>query len=238
MINENYFSEINTDKKAYFLGFFIADGCVSVNKKHRCYGRFGFDIKKEDGYLLEALSIELSSNLPYIRHYTKDGVNRQPQTCLRWSSSQMLEDILDYNLGPNKTYDDFKFPFEKIPEKYWGAFIRGYLDGDGSFEQNKGKFNPVITGSNKTWMLQVGDLIAEKTGLTYRFYEKQGKTCMWYQLGWSANRQNKPEKIQKLYNFLYDGAEIWMKRKREKIEAYLEYRANQVRVKGIWRCNA
>lgn len=87
-------------------------------------------------------------------------------------------------------------------------------------------------------MSQIGDLIAEKTGLTYKFYEKQGKTCMWYQLRWSANRQNKPEKIQKLYNFLYDGAEIWMTRKREKIEAYLEYRANQVRVKGIWRCNA
>lgn len=29
-----------------------------------------------------------------------------------------------------------------------------------------------------------------------------------------------------------------MTRKREKIEAYLEYRANQMRVKGIWKCNA
>ena len=29
-----------------------------------------------------------------------------------------------------------------------------------------------------------------------------------------------------------------MKRKHEKIESYLEYRANQIRVKGIWKCNA
>ena len=31
---------------------------------------------------------------------------------------------------------------------------------------------------------------------------------------------------------------IFMKRKHEKIESYLEYRANQIRVKGIWKCNA
>lgn len=62
----------------------------------------------------------------------------------------MLNDIKKYNLGPNKTYIDFKFPLDEIPKQYIGAFIRGYFDGDGSFEQNKGAFNPVIVGPNKT----------------------------------------------------------------------------------------
>jgi hypothetical protein len=163
---------------------------------------------------------------------------RKPQKFLRWTSRKMLESIKSYNLGPNKTHVDFNFPFEKIPEKYWGALIRGFIDGDGSFEQQNGAFNPVIVGPNKTWIKQVGDLISSKTELTYKIYERKGKTCNWYVLRWSANRINKTEKIQKLYNFLYEGAEIWMTRKRKKIEAYLEYRANQVRVKGIWRCNA
>ena len=230
MINENYFSEINSDKKAYFLGFFIADGW-------RCYGRFSFNIQENDGYLLDVLAEEINTK-SYTIVYKNGCINRKPQKRIRWTSKKMLEDIKSYNLGPNKTFIDFTFPFNKIPEQYWGAFIRGYIDGDGSFEQHKGIFNPVIVGPNKTWIIQVGNLINEITGLTYKIYEKQGKTCQWYTLRWSANNQNKPEKIQKLYNFLYNNAEIWMKRKREKIEAYLEYRANQIRVKGIWRCNA
>jgi len=238
MINNDYFSEINSDKQAYFLGFFIADGCVSVNKAQRCNGRFSFGIQQTDGYILEELAKELGDLKCSTIISNSSDVNRKPQVRLRWTSSKMLDDIKNYNLGPNKTSIDFKFPFDKIPEKYWGSLIRGYIDGDGSFEQHNGVFNPIIVGPNKTWIKQVGDLVAEKTGLIYKIYERKGKTCKWYSLRWSAEKNNKPEKIQKLYNFLYNGAEIWMTRKRKKIEAYLEYRANQVRVKGIWRCNA
>jgi len=233
MINENYFSEINSDKKAYFLGFFIADGCISVKDKNR----FSFGIQEEDGYLLDSLAEEVGAKT-FTVHCAYGCKNRKPQKRIRWTSKKMLDDIKSYNLGPNKTFTDFRFPFEKIPEKYLGAFIRGYIDGDGSFEQCNGVFNPVIVGPNKTWIYQVGDLINEKTGLTYKIYEKQGKTCKWYTLRWSANNKDKPQKVQRLYDFLYKDAEIWMTRKREKIEAYLEYRANQIRVKGIWRCNA
>ena len=238
MINENYFSDINSDLKAYFLGFFIADGSVSVNIKQRCYGRFSFLIQEQDGYLLEKLASELGDCKVFDRHNTNGAINRKPQKSLRWTSKKMLESLSEYNLGPNKTFVDFEFPFDKIPKQYWGALIRGFIDGDGCFEQNKGKFIPSIVGPNKTWIKQVGDLISSKTGLVYKIYENHGKTCDWYRLRWSANNINKPEKIQKLYSFLYDGANIWLTRKREKIEAYLEYRANQVRVKGIWQCNA
>ena len=89
----------------------------------------------------------------------------------------MLDALKQFNLGPRKGSLDFQFPFHKIPEKYLGALIRGFIDGDGSFEQHDGVFNPIIVGPNKTWIKQVGDLVAEKTGLTYKIYEKEGKTC-------------------------------------------------------------
>ena len=82
MINHDYFSEINSDKKAYFLGFFIADGCVSVNKAQRCNGRFSFGIQEEDGYLIEELGNEV--NAPVNRmHCTTGCINRKPQIRIR-----------------------------------------------------------------------------------------------------------------------------------------------------------
>ena len=34
--NENYFKTIDTEKKAYFLGFLMADGCVKTRKCQPC----------------------------------------------------------------------------------------------------------------------------------------------------------------------------------------------------------
>ena len=83
MIDEEYFSEINTDKKAYFLGFFIADGFVSIDLKQRCYGRFGIDIQEKDGYLLEELAKELLGVKIYRRDSKRGNINRKPQCFLR-----------------------------------------------------------------------------------------------------------------------------------------------------------
>lgn len=236
-VDGTYWNKIDSDSKAYLLGFFIADG--SVTDKERSHGRFSFSILEEDRYILEHFAKELHCSTNVVHLVYQNGVSlRQPQARLRWTSKQMLDDLKKFNLGPRKGNSDFKFPFEKIPKEYLGALIRGFIDGDGSFEQHNGVFNPIIVGPNKTWLEDVGKLVTKQTGLTYKMYEHKGKTCNYWSLRWKADSIDKPAKIKKLYNFLYDGAEIWMKRKRQKIEAYLEYRANQVRIKGIWRCNA
>ena len=88
-------------------------------------------------------------NVKYVDY--QNGVNyRRKQARLRWTSKQMLNDLNKFNLGPRKGNFDFNFPFDKIPEKYIGALIRGFIDGDGSFEQHDGTFNPIIVGPNKT----------------------------------------------------------------------------------------
>lgn len=82
-MNVNYFSEINSDKKAYFLGFFIADGCVTINKKQRCNGRFSFNIQEEDGYILEELAKELGDLKVSKYNYQNGYIKRKTQVRLR-----------------------------------------------------------------------------------------------------------------------------------------------------------
>ena len=96
----------------------------------------------------------------------------------------------------NKTQNiDFEFPLETIPKEYIGDFIRGFIDGDGSFESHEGTFTPSIVGTSKKWLCQIGDIVSAETELNYSITEIKGKTCNYYTLRWSANRVNKLEKI-------------------------------------------
>lgn len=55
-VNHNYFDNIDSAQKAYFLGFFISDGSVSGN-------RFSFNLSADDGNeLLPTLKKELHSD--------------------------------------------------------------------------------------------------------------------------------------------------------------------------------
>lgn len=236
-VDHEYFDTIDTSSKAYFLGFFIADGCVSGDKRNegkRCNARFSFNLQEEDGYILEQLKDEIKASTPVSYHVTKSvSVNRKPQYRLRWTSVHMQDSLRElYGLTERKTdLVDYEFPLEKIPEEFLGSFILGFIDGDGSFEQHDRVFTPSIVGPNKKWIIQVGDIVNKYTGLTYTIYEREGKTCTYYTLRWSANNVYKFEKVQKLYYFLYKNASNFLTRKRDKIEAYLKYRANQLGVK-------
>ena len=201
------------------------------NKKYLPY------LDNEDRYLLEILKEELHCTNPIVISNCQLGANhRKPQARFRWTSVPMKTTLEQkYNVHINKTLDiEFKFPFNSIPNKFIGAFIRGFIDGDGSFESHDYVFNPSIVGTSKTFIQQVGDIVCKETGLIYKLYEKQGKTCNYYTLRWSANNSNKFDKIQKLYNLLYKDATICLKRKKDKIIAYLEYRANQLGIKANW----
>lgn len=234
-VNHTYLDTIDSDKKAYFLGFLIADGTLeSPHKRH--YGRICFNIQQDDLYILEEFKKELNSTNTISIKYNNRGVQcRKPQASFRFTSKPIYDILINkYKILPTKTFNfNFKFPFETISEEYWGAFIRGFIDGDGSFEQHKGTFNPTIIGTSKEWLLQIGEIIKNKTDLDNKLYEIQGKTCKYYTMRFIANNCNKYEKIQKLNNFLYNNAEIYLKRKKDKIDAYLEYRAKQISKKDL-----
>lgn len=236
-LNENilydeYFDSIDSDEKAYFLGFLIADGTISAKK--RSNGRIGILINEEDSYILEKLKLEIKSkNKIYIRTNTKGAINRKPQALFRWTSRHMSETLINkYGITPNKTQNtSFELNFNLIPEEFWGGLIRGFIDGDGSFESHEFVFNPSIVGTSLSWLKQIGDIVNNKTGLVYKTYKHLGKTCIYYTLRWSAERIDKFNKINKLYDFLYKGSIVFLKRKKAKVESYLEYRANQINQK-------
>lgn len=240
-VDSTFFDVINTEEKAYLLGFFIADGCINTSTD-RSKGRFAINQSIDDLEIVEAFKkcLNVPSDIQYINSQT--GVkNRKVQCRLRWTSTHMEETLTTkYHITPKKTQDSlFYFPIADVPENLQGHFVRGFIDGDGYMGDNgkEGNFSISIVGTSVSFLETIGDLISKATGMTYSIYSTRGKTCEYHSLRWSCEHVDKLNKIKKLQNYLYNNATIFLRRKKEKIDHYIEYRANYL-CNSKQQCNA
>jgi hypothetical protein len=107
---------------AYCIGFIAADGHVWKNRPYITIG-----LKSSDIEILEFIRDCISPDTQ-IRS-SGDKV----QICIK--SKQLHKRLINYNINNNKTFG-FKIDYN-IPNKYFGDFIRGYFDGDGSIHKDK-----------------------------------------------------------------------------------------------------
>lgn len=116
--NENYFEKIDTEQKAYFLGFLFADGNVHKNQ-------LSLEIHVKDRELLEIFKQEL--NLDSKISYRKRTNTEVCRICI--TSKKICNDLEQYGIIPNKTYLTKHLPI--VPKQFLPHFLRGLLDGDG-----------------------------------------------------------------------------------------------------------
>ena len=229
-LDHTFFDNIDTSEKAYLLGFFIADGCINTDTE-RTKGRFSINQSEDDKEIVQAFKkyLNVPSDIQIVN--SKSGSeNRKTQHRLRWTSPYMRDVLRNtYNITSNKTLDiDFQFPIGLIPENLQGHFVRGFIDGDGYMGDNgqEGNFSISIVGTSVKFVTLIGDLVSKATGMSYSISTTQGKTCAYYSLRWSCDHVDKLEKITKLRIYLYNNASIYLTRKKDKIDHYIEYRAN------------
>jgi DNA-binding transcriptional regulator WhiA len=131
-VNDSFFENIDSEEKAYWLGFFYADGYVS-DKKGENYIELGLSSSDKNHILLFANCIE--SNYPIKnrnsspKYLKKDG-QKCESTHLKIYNSKLVNDLIKLGCMNKKswkiTYPNF------IKSEMERHFIRGYFDGDGS----------------------------------------------------------------------------------------------------------
>ncbi|NJO59681.1 MAG: hypothetical protein HC836_15660 [Richelia sp. RM2_1_2] len=121
-LKENYFGKIDTEAKAYILGFLFADGYV--NEK---YGQISVTLHEKDCELLNYMVREMYETDRPLKHYK--GYLR-----LVVCSNKMVSDLIKLGCTQRKTFT-LKFP--QIEEEFISHFMRGYFDGDGSITVGK-----------------------------------------------------------------------------------------------------
>lgn len=126
-VDHNYFSNIDSMEKAYYLGFFAADG--TVNKKNNS---LKISLSYVDFDHLEKIRVALGIESTVKHYITNNGFDIAE---LRWSSRKMKDDLKYYSIIPNKTY--IGITLKNVPKQYRLAYFLGYYDGDGSFSNGK-----------------------------------------------------------------------------------------------------
>ena len=118
--NHSYFHDIDSEDKAYWLGFLTADGCITTGN------RVTLNLAKQDCEHLYKFKKALAA--------TQMVSVNQHSCSLVICSPQMASDLAIHGIVPNKTFSTRAaiVPFELV-RHYW----RGVFDGDGFIAKSK-----------------------------------------------------------------------------------------------------
>lgn len=223
--NEHYFDVIDTNNKAYILGFLYADGYNGVDRNI-----VSINLQERDKELLDKIKIELDSNnqLTYLdySHYN-DGVNMnaQNQYKLTLHSAILCKALNDLGCTQRKSLT-LQFPCNLRKDLY-SHFIRGYFDGDGCigrYKRNDGKgynyeFQLMSTCDFLSFVQKciIQDVGVQGGGIHSTSSYDNGIT--------KSLRICGKQQVKKVMDWLYNDAEIYLEREYNR---YIEYFYNDV----------
>ena len=209
--NEDYFETIDTEDKAYFLGFIVADGCISDKTNTIKI------IQKETDILYE-----------FKRYINSDGIvftsKNRDISSFGISSAKTKNDLEKLGIHSNKTMV-VKYPI--IPDDLQNHFMRGVFDGDGCItlrtdkrdNQQRGQVN-ICSGSH--------DFIKEYYDKLVLFANLSGKNKIrcpkgtYHVVDWGGLSD-----VDNIYNYLYKDSNIYLKRKKETFDKVISITRNK-----------
>ena len=134
--NEDYFTDIDNQDKAYWLGFIFADGYILSKRKHS-NRKLGVSLSEKDICHLEKFKECIEGNMPIPVYNVVSGYNLDSKYCrILLTSKKTADDLISHGVLEHKT-NIITFP--SLREDLKRHFIRGYFDGDGSVWKQKGK---------------------------------------------------------------------------------------------------
>lgn len=211
--NEHYFDIIDTEEKAYWLGFMYADGFIQNKRKYGNY-KVGLSLTESDREHLEKLKNCLESNVEIKTYIPKTKYNSKPYCKLLVTSNILAEGLIKHGCVTNKT-ELLTFP-DWLNEDLKIHFIRGYIDGDGSvcywYGNNDNKFYCGIRLVGTKEMIEgIQNFLGTHLKTAPRWKDRDVNNT---QLNIGGNKQ-----VLRLLDLLYGNANIYLDRKYEK---YLE----------------
>lgn len=209
----NYFDVIDTEDKAYFLGFIYADGYITRNN-------LGLAIQESDIEILEKLRICMNSDIP-IHHYENSGygdkyTNHCKYCRLIVTSDHMVDSLIKDGVVRNKT--TILKPPTCVPNHLLRHFIRGYTDGDGTINRSSNMCRIGWTGT-KDFLGWIGEHLKSKGIIDYYGFSKQvhSDKVVSVRFGGSV----KPLSV--MY-YLYENSNYYLSRKYNRYKEYMKWK--------------
>jgi hypothetical protein len=209
MLNQYYWSDLDSLIKCYYIGFLIGDGCVYNNK-------LSIGLSAKDIDWLQTFKNETTCTAN-IRLYSNNGYDC---VSLEQSSRQWCDDLYTYNVIPRKSCI-VELPMDEVNTlEEISALILGIFDSDGTIglyprKNSIGKFHYQFSiAGSKALCLQIREQLTNNLDIfNGTLYNKKNNL---YQISWAGKQD-----IIKICEFLYQNTElsdIWLKRKYNKFK--------------------
>jgi transposase-like protein len=206
--DEDFFELVDSEQKAYWLGFIAADGCI--HEKNRAVV---ITLSQCDKAHLEMFAQHIQATCPI--HNIKNA-KRNAYSSLALYSPKTISDLAKCEIHPRKSFT--AKTWQGAPElmrHYW----RGCFDGDGGLcLTGRGKWRASFCGSEE----MVKDFAAFASNVT----DSQAKPlCIKYKGGdhWTYATCGRNQ-VRKLTKELYGGATVALNRKQKLAEEILSER--------------
>lgn len=198
-VNEDTFTLIDSEEKAYWFGFLYADGCVM----NWTTPVLSLELTEKDESHLEKFRAFIGSSAPITHRTVKVNDVEYNSVRIAICSKKIVEDLISHGMIERKTFIK-KWP--NIEENLVHHFIRGYFDGNGSFgATEKSRWFSIATGS-KDFANSLSDKFFEIFNRKFNpyFSEKNNTYTM---------RKSSKIALIEIYYYIYHESSVYLDRK-------------------------
>lgn len=205
-VDEDYFNVINSNSKAYWLGFIAADGCLSSDSE---IPRMSIGLSLKDISHLEKFKNEIKfTGIISKKIQLHKKTNHYNESCgIEIRRKSLYEDLINHGVKPNKSKD---LSLPNLSDDLMRHYIRGYFDGDGCWTIRDSKtmcFS--LISSVESFAFELRKYLSTKCNLNENVKITSYNNA--YAFIYSGNIQTK-----RFYNYLYEDGGPWLDRKYEK----------------------
>lgn len=209
-VDESFFDTIDTEAKAYTLGFWMADGCNQSNIPVTT-------ISITDRDILAEMMLAMSYEGP-IHEVPPQKENHKPQYRVSLGSRRLCDALTKVGCVSRKTYHATFPTDEQVPSLLHRHLIRGWMDGDGTITCKPGR---------RHWHCRIVGTEAACRGLSAcvaRHLGFPGSICPVYKgathTTWAFTVGSR-DKLKIYLEWLYQDATIFLARKHAKYQEFL-----------------
>lgn len=217
-LNESFFHIIDTEEKAYWLGFLMADGAIPSVGKNKPYSRLSIILKEDDIDHLEKFIQALESDYEIKTKDLNDKRGFTTSKCeVNISSKELVDDLISHGVVPNKTGKEL---IPDINQNLIKHFIRGYFDGDGSLAKSKS------TATKYSYSFKIGTSSLKLIEQIIEYFKKIGLDLHYqiytkYSIPFYILETRKKSTVRTILNEIYSNPKICLTRKFNRIQEFL-----------------
>lgn len=212
-LNLDYFENIDTEEKAYFLGLMAADGCVKKIPTDSYCVCIGLQDRDKEILLKFNKSIGSTRPLFFSRRYKPHHRDRYR---LIFSGKKIGNDLIKHGIVPNKTFL-LKHP-AFLNKELFRHYLRGQSDGDGCIHVGKTRYWALV--ATRDCCVNIQKFLLEELQVSSSIVSCHNHPVV------SKIRIIGNIQLSRFLDWLYKDAKIYLRRKYRKYQSFTkEYRS-------------